>query len=98
MPAINRLDAFVTTATEKLLTYGVGRELHYYDMPVVRSITREAARNDYRFSSLILGIARSVPFQMKLKKSAEAEAQGATTASNRSLTVAALKNNADLKE
>jgi hypothetical protein len=58
-------DVFASTMTEKLLTYGAGRELHYYDMPVVRSITHEAARNDYRFSSLILGIVNSAPFQMR---------------------------------
>ncbi|HEY6345774.1 MAG TPA: DUF1592 domain-containing protein [Bryobacteraceae bacterium] len=58
-------DVFARTLSEKLLTYGVGRELHYYDMPVVRSITREAARNDYRFSSLILGIVTSEAFQSR---------------------------------
>jgi mono/diheme cytochrome c family protein len=60
-------DAFIRTLAEKLLTYGVGRELHYYDMPVVRAITRDAARNDNRFSSLILGIVNSAPFQMRMK-------------------------------
>jgi hypothetical protein len=64
---VSRSDAFVTTATEKLLTYAVGRAVHYYDMPVVRSVIRDAARNDYRFSSLVLGIVKSVPFQMKVK-------------------------------
>ena len=39
--------------------------LEYYDMPVIRKITRDAARKDYRWSSLILGIVRSTPFQMK---------------------------------
>jgi cytochrome c551/c552 len=60
-------DAFIRTLTEKLLTYGVGREMHHYDMPVVRAITREAARNDNRFSSLILGIVNSAPFEMRMK-------------------------------
>jgi hypothetical protein len=55
--------------TEKLLTYGIGRALKYYDMPVVRSIAREAARNDNHFSSLILGIVKSDPFQMRVKQS-----------------------------
>ena len=64
---LSRSDAFLTTATEKLLTYGVGRAVHYYDMPVVRSVIREAARNDYRFSSIVLGIVKSAPFQMKVK-------------------------------
>jgi len=64
---LSRSDAFLTTATEKLLTYGVGRAVHYYDMPVVRSVIREAAPNDYRFSSIVLGIVKSAPFQMKVK-------------------------------
>ncbi len=46
-------EQFVRTMTEKLLTYGLGRGLEYYDMPVVRSIARDAARQNYRFSSLI---------------------------------------------
>jgi mono/diheme cytochrome c family protein len=64
---LSRSDVFVRTMTEKLLTYGTGRALKYYDMPVVRSITREAAKNDNRFSSLILGIVKSDPFQMRVK-------------------------------
>ena len=66
---VGRSDAFVTTATEKLLTYALGRGVHYYDMPAVRSIIHDAARNDYRFSALVLGIVKSAPFQMKVKKS-----------------------------
>lgn len=58
---------FARTVTEKLLTYGLGRGLQYQDMPVVRSIAREAARDKYRFSSLILGIVKSAPFQMSTK-------------------------------
>jgi hypothetical protein len=54
--------------TEKLLTYGTGRALRYYDMPVVRSIDRDAARNDNRFSSLIVGIVKSDPFQKRVKQ------------------------------
>jgi hypothetical protein len=65
---LSRSDAFVTTATQKLLTYALGRNVRYYDMPVVRSIIRDAARNDHRFSSLVLGIVKSAPFQMKVKK------------------------------
>ncbi|MBV9503649.1 MAG: DUF1592 domain-containing protein [Acidobacteriia bacterium] len=64
---LSRSDLFVSTLTEKLLIYGVGRGLKYYDMPVVRSITRDAARNGNRFSSLILGIVKSAPFQMRVK-------------------------------
>jgi hypothetical protein len=56
---------FVGTLTEKMLTYALGRPLEYYDMPVVRGIVQGAARNDYRFSSLITGIVKSEPFEMK---------------------------------
>jgi Protein of unknown function (DUF1585)/Protein of unknown function (DUF1588) len=64
---LTRSDAFVTTVTEKLLTYSLGRALTYADMPAVRSIVRDAAKTNYRFSSLVLGIARSQPFQMRTK-------------------------------
>ncbi|MCU1339008.1 MAG: hypothetical protein JWO19_4589 [Bryobacterales bacterium] len=64
---LSRSDVFVRTMTEKLLTYGTGRALKYYDMPVVRSIARDASRNDNRFSSLVLGIVKSDPFQMRVK-------------------------------
>jgi hypothetical protein len=62
---LERRDGFATTVTEKLLTYGVGRGVEYYDAPAIRRIVREAAANDYRWSSLILGIAKSAPFQMR---------------------------------
>jgi mono/diheme cytochrome c family protein len=58
-------EQFVRTMTEKLLTYGLGRGLEYYDMPVVRAIARDAAADRYRFSSLVVGIVKSAPFQMK---------------------------------
>ncbi len=58
-------DRFVTTVTEKLLTYALGRGVEYYDAAAVRSIVRTAAENDYRLSSLILGVVESVPFQMR---------------------------------
>jgi hypothetical protein len=67
-------DQFVRTVTERLLTYGLGRGVEYYDMPVVRSVVRQAARDNYRFSSLIIGIVESAPFQMK-SKTASAVAQ-----------------------
>jgi hypothetical protein len=59
-------ETFVRTLTEKLLTYGLGRGLIAADMPVVRAIAREARVRDYAFSSLVLGIVRSVPFQMRI--------------------------------
>ncbi|HTW64374.1 MAG TPA: DUF1592 domain-containing protein [Bryobacteraceae bacterium] len=72
---------FVGTLTEKLLTYALGRPLEYYDMPVVRGIVENAAHNDYRFSSLIMGIVKSEPFEMK--KALESEEPGVTTAAVR---------------
>jgi hypothetical protein len=58
-------DQFVRTMTEMLMTYGLGRGLEYYDMPAVRSIVKDAAHNNYRFSSLVLGVVKSTAFQMK---------------------------------
>ena len=66
-------DQFVTTVTKKLLTYAMGRGVEYYDLPTVRQIMREAAPGDYRWSSLILGIVKSVPFQMATVKTAVAQ-------------------------
>ena len=56
---------FVRTLTEKLMTYGLGRGVEYFDMPVIRSIMREAEATDYRFSAIVLGIVKSAPFQMR---------------------------------
>jgi len=64
---LKRPDIFVGTMTEKMLTYALGRGLMYYDLPVVREIVRQSARSDYRFSSLVLGIVDSMPFQMRTK-------------------------------
>ena len=58
-------DQFVRTFAEKMLTYALGRGLEYYDMPAVRKIVRDARSTNYKFSSIVLGVARSVPFQMK---------------------------------
>ena len=58
-------DNFVSTVTEKLLTYSLGRGVESYDMPAVRAIVRDAAAGEYRFSALVLGIVKSVPFQMR---------------------------------
>ena len=56
---------FAKAVTEKLLTYALGRGLEYYDAPAVREIDRTAEANDYRWSSLVLGIVKSVPFQLR---------------------------------
>ena len=58
-------DQFVTTITDKLLMYALGRSVEAYDAPTVRTIVRQAARNDYRFSTIVLGIVNSTPFQMR---------------------------------
>ena len=55
---------FVQTIAERLLTYALGRGVEYYDMPVVRSIVREANANEDRFSALVMGVVNSKPFQM----------------------------------
>jgi uncharacterized protein DUF1592/uncharacterized protein DUF1588/uncharacterized protein DUF1587/uncharacterized protein DUF1585/uncharacterized protein DUF1595 len=60
------LDVFARTMTEKLLIYALGRGLTYRDMPAVRAIVNDAARENYRFSALVTAIAASVPFQMQL--------------------------------
>ena len=60
-------ETFVRTLTEKLMTYAVGRGLTGTDMPAVRTVVRDSARDQYRFSSVILEIVRSVPFQMRMK-------------------------------
>jgi len=65
---LNRPELFVTTVTEKLLTYALGRGLEYYDQPTIRSIMRDAARNNYRWSALILGIVKSAPFQKRMAR------------------------------
>ena len=67
---------FVRTATEKLLTYALGRGIEHYDNPAVRAISRDAARDNYRISSWILAIVNSTPFQMRAA-SAEASASQA---------------------
>jgi len=62
---LDRHDQFVATATERLLTYALGRGVGPLDMPAVRAIVRDASRDDYRWSSLVMGVVRSVPFQMR---------------------------------
>ncbi len=65
-------EEFAATATAKLLTYALGRGVEYFDQPAVRQIVRDAARDDYRWSSIILGIVRSAPFEMRLPLEASA--------------------------
>jgi hypothetical protein len=62
---MNRPEVFVGTLTEKLLTFALGRGVEAYDGPAIRKVVREAEAADYRFSSIIVGIARSTPFTMR---------------------------------
>jgi hypothetical protein len=62
---VSKREQFVDTVTERLLTYALGRGLEEYDRPVIRRITRMAAADDYRWSSVILGVIESAPFQMR---------------------------------
>jgi hypothetical protein len=62
---LSRPAEFVQTMTEKFLSYALGRSLSAYDMPMVRKIVRDAARDNYRFSSIVMGIAQSAAFQME---------------------------------
>jgi cytochrome c551/c552 len=66
---LSRSEVFVTTATEKLFIYALGRPVHAYDMPMVRTVVRRAAQDGNRFSALLLGIVESDAFQKRLKKS-----------------------------
>jgi len=65
---LNRPEMFVGTLAEKLLTYATGRGVEYYDAPAIRAIVREARPNDFRVSSLILGVVQSQPFQMRTSR------------------------------
>jgi hypothetical protein len=62
---MSRPDQFVTTVTEKLLTYALGRGVEEYDYPVIRRIVRDTAPENYKLSSLIAAIVKSTPFQMR---------------------------------
>jgi hypothetical protein len=63
---LNHADDFLTTLTEKLVTYALGRGLEAADAPAIRQIKRDAARANYRFGALIQGIVSSTPFQMRM--------------------------------
>jgi hypothetical protein len=61
-------EIFTGVLTERLMTFALGRGVEYSDMPAIRAILKDAARNDYRFSSIVLGIVKSTPFDTKVKK------------------------------
>jgi len=62
---LSRPELFIGTLTEKLMTFALGRGVEYYDAPAVRKIVRDAEKERYRFSSLVVGIVKSTPFQMR---------------------------------
>lgn len=80
---LSRRAEFLRTVTEKLLTYALGRELEYYDAPAVRGLVRSAAPEDYRWSSLILGVVAGAPFQMRRVGGAEPGSSTAVVAGRR---------------
>ena len=63
---LSRPDQFVQTISEKLMTYALGRTVEFDDMPTVRAIVRDAARDNYRFESIVMGIAKSPQFQQQM--------------------------------
>jgi Protein of unknown function (DUF1585) len=65
-------EIFVGTVVEKLMIYALGRGLSAHDMPTVRAIVRESAAGNYRFSSLVMGIVKSTPFQKRVTPSPDA--------------------------
>jgi len=77
---LERKELFVTHAAEKLLIYALGRPLEATDMPAVREIVRTAARDDYRFSALVLGVVESVPFRMREKMASPGRSEDPTLA------------------
>ena len=78
---MRRPEMFVHTMAEKLFTYALGRGVESYDAPAVRAVTHEAGRSNYAFSSLVLGVVRSVPFQMR--RAADAAPAAAPTSASR---------------
>jgi hypothetical protein len=66
---MSRPEQFITNVVEKMLTYALGRGVESFDAPAIRTVRREAARHNYSFSSLVLGIVNSTPFQMRRSQS-----------------------------
>jgi mono/diheme cytochrome c family protein len=74
-------EMFVNALTGKLLMYAIGRNTQYYDAPAIRAIVRKSAETGYTFSSLVLGIVNSVPFQMRVFSPEQQQAPGTTKSS-----------------
>jgi hypothetical protein len=75
----NRRAEFVRTFTEKLLAYSIGRTIEFYDLPAVRTIARQAAVNNYRWSSVISAVVKSAPFTMATVSEPSSEETTAST-------------------
>jgi len=77
---LSKKEQFVKTLTNKLLMYALGRGTDYYDAPATRKVVRDAAASDYRFSSIVMGIVKSAPFQMRKMAGIRAATQSAALA------------------
>jgi hypothetical protein len=80
---VRKPERFVTTVTEKLLTYALGRGLEFYDMPAVRQIVRESRADGYKLQSIVLGVAKSYPFLMRRAEAADTRSARAEPGSGR---------------
>jgi hypothetical protein len=74
---VRRSDQFARVVTEKMMTYALGRGVEYQDMPLVRSIVHDSAASNYKFSSIVMGIVKSAPFQMNMKTSGSSQQRAA---------------------
>ena len=81
-----RPEVFVGVLTERMLTYAIGRGLEHYDMPAVRRIVQDARASNYRFSSIVLGVARSVPFPYRRTSAARRRISSTVTSPSGSCT------------
>ena len=79
---VARQEQFIQTLTEKLMSYALGRRVAYFDMPTIRAIDRDAAKNNNRFSALVLGIVKSPAFQMAKAKTVTPETTSAPAGKN----------------
>jgi hypothetical protein len=77
--AVREREMFAEVVIEKLLTYAIGRGLDHHDMPLVRSLTHAAAKDNYRFSSLLMGVVQSPAFTMNMKSAAAVQTATVST-------------------
>jgi hypothetical protein len=77
--SVRKGEVFTEVVIENLLTYAIGRGLDHNDMPLVRSLTHQAAKDDYKFSSLIMGVVQSPAFTMNMKSAPETKTAAVST-------------------